>query len=1005
MEGFAASAAMRLRAAPALHKTGIQPRRRTRRRGRGQGASQRQSLKEDDTTMRRQESGLSISSTKPRARRGAVRLALLGLLLLVPAALQAREDLNFPDYVQAPNIPRIQVGSATAERLGSVFEAVAGPFSSGHSGDWRLSNEHLSAIFASVELTSETNRLISTPINGNSTSPFSDRRVPGALIDVAAQGASLDFVEAFTQYAGVEPRGDKIAYDTAEAVKREDAVGLRFEDSPFDNSPVRVSTTYWLAPGARYIEIETETFNLPEGEKAPQIGDIGGWAYGMPLLNRIGEAQYNSKTQVETDFYQVQGGDISIGLTPAEGMRLKGTIVGPPYVVNTAYIPAAQDARTTPALASAQTTSTQAITSTTVNGRDSRTTQTAQVDSAAKATTQTASLAKPAVAVSGEPGKPLRRKLWIMRGIESDLYQRIQADRKTSSGTLTGVVADPAGKEMANATLIVSAVDTKNLEKNPTLETRLRSDAHGRYSINLPAGMYYVTPEMKAGRGSSIRIGANVIPGQTQTSNVKYGIECGVKVKVIDAATSKPLAARLRIEPIPPTAGVNFGFPLTAEGYFENAYIPAEGKDMLMPPGQYVIYASHGIGYDIGDRDVRVEEGKIGQLVIPLKQSNPTPGWAHLETGMRTTATPGCMIQPRDAALMCAAEGIDWVFTGDFEKLTDLRPVIRELGLEGVLGASRGFRTLLPAHPEWGQFLVYPVRDDAPDPAEARKQWAGMKTAQEFIAKLRALYPGALIQADLPYTDNGLGYFARKNMDAYEISWEPPSIELNVDALTLFPSRQGWDLRTTKGFWMNNMCQGRFYIANSSNSGTVVFGAEPGYPRLLALIGKDVKPSEKDIAQAMKDRKVQVTTGPFIDFSIKGVLPGGVVDPAPTNLIHARVTAPKWVETTSLSIDKEDAPRVSMMLGYGETASQRFPPLGEEKHEFADMSLKDYMLEPGKDTLAAIFVYGGTPLRPHVPAMTPAQEVFPFAFSFPIKVDENKNGKYDPLKSYAQKGM
>lgn len=972
--------------------------------------------KEDDTTMRRQENGLSISSLHTRVRRGRVSLALLGLLLLVPAALQARDDLNFPDHIQAPNAPKMQVGSATVERLGSVFEAAAGPFVSAQAGDWRLSNEHLSATFASVEPTSPTKRLISMPINGNVSTPFTSRRIPGALIDVTAEGYTVDFVEAFTQYAGAEPRGDKIAYDAAEAVKREGAVGLRFEGSPFDNSPVRVRTTYWLAPGARYLEVETESVNLPEGEKPPQVSDIGGWAYGVPLLHHVGEPQYSAKTPVETEFYQVQGGELAIGIAPPEGMKLKGTFVGPPYVVNTAYVPATRDEKTSPALKGAAVT-TRTLTAA---SQTTHTTQTAQVKPGAAATTQSATVAKApapaaeqaktsqtvAVAAAGEPGKPLRRKLWIMRGVQNDLYQLLVADLKPTTGTVAGATVDAMGKEMPNATIVIRWVDMKNLDKEPPVLTRLRSDAHGRYSINLPAGQqYYLAPELKSGRAGGIVGSVNVLAGKTRTSNIKFGPESGAMVKVIDAVTSKPLAARLRVEPIPPTGGVNFGFPLTSDGYLENAYIPAEGKEVYMPAGQYVIYASHGIGYDIGDRDVRVEVGKISQLVIRLKPSNPTPGWVHIETGMRTTATPGCMIQARDAVRMCAAEGIDWVFSGDFEKLTDLRPVIKELGLEGVLGASRGFRTMLPAHPEWGQFLVYPVRDDAPEPSVARKQWTGMKTAQEFIAKLRALYPGALIQSEFPFNDNGLGYFGEKNEDPYGISWDPPNVELNIDAVNIFPSRQGWDFRTLKGFWLNCMCRGRFYIANSSNSGTTVYGAEPGYPRLLALLGKETVTTEQAIVQAMKAHKIQLTSGPFIDFSIGGVPMGGVANAAPTNKMHIRVTAPKWVETSTLSIDKEDAPRVSMMLGYGETTPQRFPPVGEETQEFADMSLREFMLDPDKDTLIGVYIYGGATLRPHVPAMTPAQEVAPFAFSYPIAVDRLANGAYDPIKSYGQKGM
>jgi len=66
----------------------------------------------------------------------------------------------------------------------------------------------------------------------------------------------------------------------------------------------------------------------------------------------------------------------------------------------------------------------------------------------------------------------------------------------------------------------------------------------------------------------------------------------------------------------------------------------------------------------------------------------------------------------------------------------------------------------------------------------------------------------------------------------------------------------------------SHMIQGRFYLPSTSATGRSILGGEPGYPRLLVLVGKTsaVELSEEALFKAIRAHKIELSSGPFIDF-------------------------------------------------------------------------------------------------------------------------------------------
>ena len=445
------------------------------------------------------------------------------------------------------------------------------------------------------------------------------------------------------------------------------------------------------------------------------------------------------------------------------------------------------------------------------------------------------------------------------------------------------------------------------------------------------------------------------------------------------------------------------GPPLAAGGYLNTAYVGPVPQPVFLPEGKWAVKVMHGREYETVETAIDLTSGTINDVTIALNRDNPIDGWQGIEVGVRTSATPGVVTTADDIALMAGAEGLDWVVSGDFEHITDLAPSIAKHGLADRLKSSRGFRTYLPARPEWGQFLIFPVAADAPDPAQARAEWADLKTAQEFIATLRRLYPGALIQSDLPYTKEGLGYLGEFGVSPYTTLFEPPADrDLTIDAINVLSARSDLTPKEARVLYFNLAMKNIFLIPSTAPTGRSVYGAEPGYPRLLVYTGKeDSAVTEQELFIAARALKTQLTNGPLLDFTVGGARGGETLPFSEDIQLSTRVSAPVWMDVSRLSFDKEGIPFIFLQNPQSVPNVQRYPwdsTASSEALPIADMKLLKI-----KDTLLSLAAEGMSNFNHSFPAY-PKTQMLPFAFTSPVAIDVNGNGVFDPITLYSDKG-
>src|SRR5690606_15386277 len=88
-----------------------------------------------------------------------------------------------------------------------------------------------------------------------------------------------------------------------------------------------------------------------------------------------------------------------------------------------------------------------------------------------------------------------------------------------------------------------------------------------------------------------------------------------------------------------------------------------------------------------------------------------------------------------------------------------------------------------------------------------------------------------------------------------------------------------------------------------------LFYIDPGIPRNLIRYGnatddrQDLRANPKDIVRAIRAGSLTVTTGPVIDASIYGVLPGGTVSGRGTRVpLKIQVRAAPWVDVSDIEV-------------------------------------------------------------------------------------------------------
>ncbi|HPB33073.1 MAG TPA: hypothetical protein PLB62_16610, partial [Candidatus Sumerlaeota bacterium] len=402
---------------------------------------------------------------------------------------------------------------------------------------------------------------------------------------------------------------------------------------------------------------------------------------------------------------------------------------------------------------------------------------------------------------------------------------------------------------------------------------------------------------------------------------------------------------------IPPTDFIDQGpgTGLTAR----NIHYSATGNETIdLPTGRYKIVFSRGPEYDNYEEEILITYTGNNEINARLNRVVDTAGYITADIGVRTNNSQDCYVTPEDRLVTAAAEGVEYIVSGDSNIAFNLAPALEKTGLAPFIRTGIGKRFEFAGPDSPGTFLIWPFSE-----AEAAREGVSLdtKNAPGFFKSIRAQYPDSLIQVCRPGFPLE-GYFTRFGYDHKEKhTITDPEFSYEFDLLEFWEGKRFGASEETLKMMMNVWLAGYDRIRPTGGSFShETWGEEVGYPRLYIATENDdpAKVTDKDIVAGIRKGNYQISNGPFIKFTVNGMPPGSIVtDTDGTIDCHLEVFAPPWVHTSYIEV-KMDGIFLKRTIQPPSTAVKRFP--GETSIEGAD----NFRLKIKKDSIITVEVVG-----------------------------------------------
>ena len=323
----------------------------------------------------------------------------------------------------------------------------------------------------------------------------------------------------------------------------------------------------------------------------------------------------------------------------------------------------------------------------------------------------------------------------------------------------------------------------------------------------------------------------------------------------------------------------------------------ATGKlSLLLPGGQYTIYAGRGFEYSIDSFQVTLKNNQTVQRVFRLSKEVNTEGWVSCDTHIHTVTHSGHGdASDTERAITIAGEGIELPVITEHNKIFDLSSTRKKLKLDR-------FYTVIPGNEVTtgvGHFNVFPL--DASDPITdfKVKNWTALDTVLgNRKNKIVVLNHGRDLHMGFrPFDPKRHISIAGKNLD----NWILPADAMEVVNSGALLS----DKQLLINDWFGLMNRGMKITPVGSSDSHDVARYLVGQARTY-IKAKDNDPANIPIDEAishMKEGKVMVSFGLLAAIKVNNQYGPGEVSPAAdNNFIEVEVSGPSWIGADSVRL-------------------------------------------------------------------------------------------------------
>jgi hypothetical protein len=567
---------------------------------------------------------------------------------------------------------------------------------------------------------------------------------------------------------------------------------------------------------------------------------------------------------------------------------------------------------------------------------------------------------------------------------------------ETETGTVRGTVTVD-GVPVENAVVTI-AQKPGQLGAELNVVDSFRTDAEGRYEGTIAPGNYVAMAKVEGhpyDSGSSrptehpitVPLNAEVV------QDFDIPPTGGLRVTVVDQDNS-PIPAKVSIvgfngAPDPRVSqnisgfivgGFLFGSPLKERGAVPFGlaavlFADADGDTGAQPfvPGEYEVVVTRGPEYSAHSERIVVESGETTTVNAKLVRVVDTAGFVSTDYHVHMLNSLDSWVTQEERILTMAAEGVDYFIASDHDFLTDLRPLISELGLEELVAStvSEEITTF-----NYGHFNAWPLVRDPGRLTGGAIDWGRSGVAPGMDYPSRGNYdlsPAELFAAARERFVNGpgggvvqvnhinsetLGYLHLLGIDTAlnpPQSFTPPTrIRQNPSLTNLYDdaysalevwieasrAQTALFLDANLGDWFNLLNQGRIKAATADSDTHTTAIIQAGGPRNFVASSAD-EPAELDedeLAANVNAGRLIGTNAPFVRFSIEGDdsataglalgQPKLVRATSGNAVIRLNIQSPLWAELDTIEV-------------YANTV-----PVGVEDENFHFVTTPRYTVEP-----------------------------------------------------------
>lgn len=494
----------------------------------------------------------------------------------------------------------------------------------------------------------------------------------------------------------------------------------------------------------------------------------------------------------------------------------------------------------------------------------------------------------------------------------------------------------------------------------------------------LPGKMYLLASAY--GHAPSDRVEID-LQGKVEPVTLTIPLGGTVRLRARDAVTREPIAVRIRLIGANGTPALELGPDYRASGARDTVVALHGDADVPVPAGRYRVLVTHGPEWSLLDTQVDVTETYSPRIDALLRHEVDPGAWIAADLHVHSEPSPDSEVSLDDRLASLEAEGIGLVVPTDHDLVTDLAPIVRELGLTHMLTLP-GVE-ITTSEPVLGHFNAYPMPRDvtrpgngAPDPVNVQPE--------SLFAVLRALDPELMIQVNHPRIEGGIGYFDVMSFDA-ETGAADLRFSAAFDAMEVF---NGFDLARPAKVeavfrdWLAILARGQRVVATGSSDSHQVRYQLVGYPRTMIQVAETETGDPRAVMRALKAGRAFVSTGPFLEAKIGDAGPGDEATAREGRAkIEVRVRAPQWmtIDRLEIFVGREcviDQPIEKVVN------NPRARVLTPRLQQSFDLALES-------DAFVVVRVSGATPMDDFLGR----NDVPPIAFTNPIFVDVDGDGQ------------